>query len=119
MITNSLLRRLHERVPEFAADELFCDLPHAVIGEFAQFLTARMKRFGAADPVVTKAFELVNEIFREDNPDLVNVIETSLFEPLLDDAEIAAVAVQLLAEPGRLSLKRIASWAAGKTPGLT
>ena len=108
-----LLRTLKHRVPEFAADDLFLDLPYVVFGEFASFIIERLGKHGGDDPVVRRAFDLVNDLFFEGDPETVNIIQTTLFEQVADDRAIAGAAHSLLEPSARTSLEQVAKWAGG------
>jgi len=113
MNTEALLRSLYRRVPEFRADALFLDLPYVVFGEFAGFVVDLLRERGSDDPVVKRSFEFVNDLCLEDDPEMINVIETTLFEQLADDIVIGRAAHALLEPSARASFERIARWAGG------
>lgn len=106
-----LLAHMRRHVPEFTADDLFLDLPHAIFGEFARFLIERIRGCGVADPVVRRSFLLVNDLFSEGDPEAINIIETTLFEQIADDSIVLGVAKPLLEAAGRKSLEEVATWA--------
>jgi hypothetical protein len=109
----ALLRSLNRRVPEFSADDLFLDLPYVVFGEFAGFVVDRLDKHGSDDPVVKRSFDFVNDLFFEGDPEMVNIIETTLFEQLADDSVVARAAHALLEPSAQTSFEQIAKWAGG------
>lgn len=107
----AFLSSLKQRVPEFTADDLFLDLPYVVFGEFAGFIAERIGTYGSDDPVVRRSFEFVNELFSEEDPEVINIIETTLFEQLADDSVLARAARAMLGPSARTSFEQIARWA--------
>lgn len=113
MNTAVLLRSLKRRVPEFTADDLFLDLPYIMFGGFSAFIIERLRKHGTDDPVVRRSFDFVNDMFFEGDPEMVNIIETTLFEQLADDKVLAQAAHTLLEPSARTSLEQIVKWAGG------
>lgn len=113
-MNRALLRNLRRCVPEFAADDLFLDLPYVVFGEFAQFTIERLRTFGSDDPVVKRAFECVNDLFVGGDRETVNMIETTLFEMLADDSGLARAGKTMLEPSARASLERMEEWVGRK-----
>lgn len=103
----ALLRRLEQHVPEFTADQDFLDLPYLIFGKFSSFIIDRIRASGIDDPLVGRAFALVNELWSENDAEIMNMIETTLFEQLADEPSVANAATGRLSESARRGLWEI------------
>jgi hypothetical protein len=117
MTAAGLLSTLKRRVPEFVSDDLFLDLPYVVFGEFATFVIERLRQYGNDDPVVKRSFGLINDMFVDDDREMVNIIETTLFEQLADDTALVRSVQRLLEASARTSLQHIAKGGGGSERG--
>lgn len=100
--------------PEFEPSELYADLPTVVMGEFGDFISARIKVYGSQDAVVQRVAQALNTLFVVADDEAVNALETGMFEQLADDATVADVMRSLLAGSAAESFIRIWSWAGAK-----
>ena len=76
---------LLERFPEFAAagEKWYPDIPSDAFGTFTLFLSRKIAQ-GEHDEFIRRSFEYFNDLADTANDDLINLLETSVFEILVD-----------------------------------
>ncbi|MDQ2647423.1 MAG: hypothetical protein M3020_26710 [Myxococcota bacterium] len=104
---------LLDRFPEFesSGEKWYRDIPSDAFGTFSLFLRRRIER-NDQDDLVRRAFEFFNELARTANDEVINLLETSVFEILVDHPQS-----WLLAER-HLSDAALQSWRRMQTGGL-
>jgi len=98
---------LRERFPEFTeSGEKWDDaLPNDAYGTFALFFCRLFER-GASEGLVSRAFDLFNEMAEGDD-DIVNLLEVSVLEIVADHPACLRIAENRLSSTARRLLKRV------------
>jgi hypothetical protein len=80
---DNIIDSLLKEFPEFNSyDKENIDLPHVIIGNFAEMLVNKIEN-NPNDDVLNKAFEFVNKIFSSNNDNkLLDLLRIELFENL-------------------------------------
>ena len=74
-----------------------------------------MEKAGSSDDVIRRSAELLNELFRLGDSEVMNIVETSIFEFMADDRLAARAMTELLEDGARDSFERIRTWVGGST----
>ena len=82
----NVVSRLRQAIPEFflSGEQFYEDLPHDVLGTFAQVL-CRWLRDQPEGDTVCRAVDFINEMAGSGNDDVVNLLEVSVFEVVCDE----------------------------------
>lgn len=102
-----IVQQLKDQFPEFVPSELFDDLLHVVFGEFGLFMVEHMRCGDSSAEVVQRAFDFLGAVFHGADRDVINAVETTVFEQLLDDDELTRQARRLLRGSARAAFDRI------------
>jgi hypothetical protein len=89
------------------------DLPNMVVGDLGIVLRDRISKYGLTDPVAREVLELVGEMLNGNNdPELQNLLQVGIFEPLCDRSETVSFALALLTGDSRTLFLKTLDWAA-------
>jgi hypothetical protein len=99
---------LRERFPEFVSsgEKWYDDIPSDAFGTFALFLRRRIDQDDQGD-LVRRAFKFFSELADSTNDALVNLLETSVFEVLVDHPQSWKTAERYLSAAALRSWRRV------------
>lgn len=114
-----LVDALLNRVPAFAREREINESylsyndedPYLVYGDFGRFLVTVIRNQDQMerDRLLGASFELLSEMATSPDDEVVNVVETSVFEALSDSPETVAAARKYLSEGAAHVFRRVAS----------
>lgn len=118
---DSLVQELFKRVPAFAiereVDESYIscddDSPYLVFGDFSRFLVDLIMvthHEPAQERLLSDCFKLLDDMATSTDDEVVNVVETTVFEKLCDSPETASAARQYLSDKAVPAFDRVASF---------
>jgi hypothetical protein len=113
-----LVDTLLDRIPAFAAErqtnESYVsrddESPYLVFGDFGLFLLELLKsrlRSREQEQLLKDSFELLSDMATSSDDEVVNVVETTVFEQLTDSAEAVAAAEEYLSETANPVFERV------------
>ena len=98
-VVGELLRRIHSFEAVRQSDDSYIsqgdDSPYLVFADFSRFLLERLNSQSNADndaEILRHSFMLLDEMLTSSDPEVVNLAEVAVFEPLADNPDALAIA---------------------------
>ncbi len=89
-LNNKLIERLYSEIPEFKefAKEYIFDIfqmdAYTIYGPFGSFLRDKMLENSGGNYLISRGFNLINNLCDKKNDDIEQMLKSTFFEPLTD-----------------------------------